>query len=246
MRDREPALLHRLREIVDTVSVYGIPVVANGDCWGAKDRERICDLTGVTSIMIARGAEANPSCFHASKSLQDAIQVIVPRYARIAHHVNNPFGNTKYCLNAMDFSGSNSGKGRPGSKERRKQLKIELSRVKSYEGLFELLELDKEEEVSSLDELLPGLRERLAKEDREIATEVREELAEMGKEEPEEEDDEEFKHKRPPPPPPSLTTTTSNDPIVGNGHGESIPQSSLRPSPSPSASPSPSPSVAVA
>lgn len=46
MRDREPALLHRLKEIVETVRDFGIPVVANGDCWGAKDKERICGLTG--------------------------------------------------------------------------------------------------------------------------------------------------------------------------------------------------------
>lgn len=47
MRDREPALLHRLREIVDLVTAeFGIPVVANGDCFGTKDRERICALTG--------------------------------------------------------------------------------------------------------------------------------------------------------------------------------------------------------
>lgn len=46
MRPREPALLERLKEIVDVVREYGIPVVANGDCWGVQDRDRICELTG--------------------------------------------------------------------------------------------------------------------------------------------------------------------------------------------------------
>lgn len=46
MRPREPALLERLREIVDVVKEYGVPVVANGDCWGVQDRDRICELTG--------------------------------------------------------------------------------------------------------------------------------------------------------------------------------------------------------
>lgn len=191
MRDREPALLHRLREIVDTVREYGIPVVANGDCWGAKDRERICSLTGVTAIMIARGAEANPSCFHESKALQDPIEVIIPRYARIAHYVNNPFGNTKYCLNAMDFSGSNGGKGKPGSKDRRKQLKTDLSRVKEYKGLFELLAVQ-QTEVTNLDELLPGLRERLKEGDTVIQAETREDLGVDNDGE-----EEELKHKLP-------------------------------------------------
>lgn len=49
MRPREPALLERLKEIVEFVnkeSGMSIPVVANGDCWGVKDRDRICELTG--------------------------------------------------------------------------------------------------------------------------------------------------------------------------------------------------------
>ena len=48
MRPREPALLERLREIVDTVNAEfpGIPVVANGDCWSVADRDRICEMTG--------------------------------------------------------------------------------------------------------------------------------------------------------------------------------------------------------
>lgn len=48
MRPREPALLNRLKEIVDIVNdeFPGLPVVANGDCWGVEDRDRICELTG--------------------------------------------------------------------------------------------------------------------------------------------------------------------------------------------------------
>jgi tRNA-dihydrouridine synthase 2 len=57
MRPREPALLHRLREIVDVVTPYGIPVVANGDCFKYEDIDRIRKLTSVSSLMIARGAE---------------------------------------------------------------------------------------------------------------------------------------------------------------------------------------------
>lgn len=49
MRPREPALLDRLKEIVDFVNKETggmVPVVANGDCWGVKDRDRICEMTG--------------------------------------------------------------------------------------------------------------------------------------------------------------------------------------------------------
>lgn len=45
MRPREPALLHRLREVVDSVDGK-VPVVANGDCMSFADQEKIKDLTG--------------------------------------------------------------------------------------------------------------------------------------------------------------------------------------------------------
>jgi len=54
MRPREPALLERLKEIVDVVKEFGIPVVANGDCWGVQDRDRICELTGEFAYKVVR------------------------------------------------------------------------------------------------------------------------------------------------------------------------------------------------
>jgi len=61
MRPREPALLNRLREIVDTVKEYGIPVVANGDCWGTKDKQSICELTGEADHCMRKSLFSNPS-----------------------------------------------------------------------------------------------------------------------------------------------------------------------------------------
>lgn len=46
MRSSEPALLGRLKEIVDSIKTSDIPVIANGDCFGAQDRERIEEITG--------------------------------------------------------------------------------------------------------------------------------------------------------------------------------------------------------
>lgn len=51
MRPRQPALLHRLREIVDCVreeSQGRIPVVCNGDCWDWGHVEKIKTLTGAS------------------------------------------------------------------------------------------------------------------------------------------------------------------------------------------------------
>lgn len=48
MRPREPALIHRLREVVEYVEGLGKPVTVfeNGDCTGRPDAKRIRDETG--------------------------------------------------------------------------------------------------------------------------------------------------------------------------------------------------------
>lgn len=48
MRKREPALIHRLREIVGCVESMGlgVPVIHNGDCSSRDDAVRLRDITG--------------------------------------------------------------------------------------------------------------------------------------------------------------------------------------------------------
>lgn len=203
MRPREPALLERLKEITDMVKgEFGIPVVANGDCWGVKDRDRICEMTGetvyillynpverlmipsssffagVTSIMIARGAEANPSCF-SSGGLEDPLTVILPLYTRLAILLDNPMGNTKYCMNTFDLTQSPyNAQTIPGLKQKRHAFKQGLFKVKEYKELCELMELNWEEckKVKRIQEILPGLEKRVRWEDKEVDREVEVEL----------------------------------------------------------------------
>ncbi|KWU43594.1 FMN-linked oxidoreductase, partial [Rhodotorula sp. JG-1b] len=84
MRSREPALHERMRGITEMGKQRGVPVVCNGDAvGGGKDAgwgnfDQVCEKTGVSSVMIARAAEANPSCFSRS-GLADPISEVIPK-----------------------------------------------------------------------------------------------------------------------------------------------------------------------
>jgi len=84
MREKDRAVIERLREIVDFVERMGrgIAVVENGDCKDWEDARRVREITGAHSVMIARGAESNPSCF-ASQPLKDVDNTLLPAYLRV-------------------------------------------------------------------------------------------------------------------------------------------------------------------
>ncbi|KAF4604657.1 hypothetical protein EYR40_003432 [Pleurotus pulmonarius] len=105
MRDREPAMVERLREIVEFVEGMGkgVAVVENGDCTGWEDARRIRALTGAHSVMVARAAESNPSCF-STTPLQDVEKTLVPSYIRLAEYLDNHWGLTKFCVNQFHSS----------------------------------------------------------------------------------------------------------------------------------------------
>ncbi|KAJ8495306.1 hypothetical protein ONZ45_g12909 [Pleurotus djamor] len=127
MRDREPAMVERLREIVDFVKGMGkgTAVVENGDCQGWEDGRRIRALTGAHSVMVARAAEANPSCF-SSTPLQDVEKTLVPSYIRLAEYLDNHWGLTKFCVNQFNAAHVEV------RKADAKLLRQALSKSKSY------------------------------------------------------------------------------------------------------------------
>lgn len=99
MRDRDRALVERLREIVEFVEGMGrgVAVVENGDCVGWEDAKKVRQVTGAHSIMIARAAESNPSCF-STEPLKDVERTLVPSYLRLAKYLDNNWGLTKFCV----------------------------------------------------------------------------------------------------------------------------------------------------
>lgn len=91
MRPATPAVTTRMREAVDQVaeieaedeSGRRIAVIYNGDCSGAAAAQEIRDSTGATSVMLARAAESNPSCFDTSRPVRDAELEMIPEYLRL-------------------------------------------------------------------------------------------------------------------------------------------------------------------
>ncbi|KDN53487.1 FMN-linked oxidoreductase [Tilletiaria anomala UBC 951] len=184
MRPREKALSSRLIEIAQVIKVESagqVPVVVNGDCWDPEEAQRIMDLTGVTAAMIARGAESNPSVFRRSAPPLSVKSVVAPAWVRYALALDNPFGNTKYCMNQLAIrpalqpaapSASKKEQSKPVSKpyegEQGKNalskadantLKQKMAQAKSIEDMAKLFNIDPvTQRKNPLDELLRPLR----------------------------------------------------------------------------------------
>ncbi|THH13675.1 hypothetical protein EW146_g6566 [Bondarzewia mesenterica] len=105
MRQRERAIIERLKEVVDFVKGMGrdVAVIQNGDCVGYDDARRIRALTGADSVMIATAAESNPTVF-SPIPLVDLESTLVPPYVRLCKYLDNHWASTKFCI--AQFKGS--------------------------------------------------------------------------------------------------------------------------------------------
>ncbi|KAB5592040.1 TRNA-dihydrouridine synthase [Ceratobasidium theobromae] len=146
MRPATPAVTTRMREAVDQVaeieaedeSGRRIAVIYNGDCSGAAAAQEIRDSTGATSVMLARAAESNPSCFDTSRPVRDAELEMIPEYLRLAKYLGNQFGNTRYCI--QQFSSPSTPESRQAlSKDARKAFRQQISQARSYEMLGQVI-----------------------------------------------------------------------------------------------------------
>ncbi|KAI8883141.1 FMN-linked oxidoreductase [Backusella circina FSU 941] len=104
MRSTEKALWERLEEVIKAVKeLVDIPVIVNGDVFQWSDVEKVKELTKADSVMIARGAQENPSAFR--KEGLVSYKEGVCAYLRKCVDVDNMFQNTKYvilCMNTTD------------------------------------------------------------------------------------------------------------------------------------------------
>jgi tRNA-dihydrouridine synthase 2 len=99
MRPREPALRARLARLVQVCKDEKIVLLANGDVKNRDEAIELMEKADVDGIMIARGAEYNPSCFRSARdggpidSLEMAREVL-----RTAEEYDNAAANTKYII----------------------------------------------------------------------------------------------------------------------------------------------------
>jgi len=96
-RSRHKCRVNVIKAISETLS---IPVIANG---GSRDHITCYDdiikfreLTGATSVMVARSAQDNPSVFRKEGPLP--VNDVIKDYLHVAISLNNHYVNCKYCI----------------------------------------------------------------------------------------------------------------------------------------------------
>jgi len=179
MRERDKAVIERLREIVDFVEGMGrdIAVIENGDCKDWEDARRVREITGAHSVMIARGAESNPTCF-SPRPLRDVDNTLLPAYLRVvcdfympfklvlifspfqSQYLRNHFSLTKFCIN--QFKGTRSAV----LKAESHALRQTISQAKDYSSLVEIMGPSSGEE--DFQQIVKAIEERPPKEHRTI------------------------------------------------------------------------------
>ncbi|KAA8908245.1 hypothetical protein TRICI_004804 [Trichomonascus ciferrii] len=95
MRPREPVLRFAMRGVADICHAAGVACYLNGDVVGPHELRGLMDAHGVDGAMIARAAEANPTCFAATPQ---PWRQVAREYMQLCHQVDNSYINSKYCL----------------------------------------------------------------------------------------------------------------------------------------------------
>jgi len=107
-------------------------VIENGDTKDWAHAKRVREITGAHSVMIARGAEANPSCFSLNP-LQDVETTLVPPYLRLSQYLDTHWSLTKFCVNQFKSSRLDV------TKAQSQALRVTLSQAKSYLAIQEIV-----------------------------------------------------------------------------------------------------------
>eukprot|EP01116_Phalansterium_solitarium_P001844 TRINITY_DN11665_c0_g1_i1.p1 TRINITY_DN11665_c0_g1~~TRINITY_DN11665_c0_g1_i1.p1 ORF type:complete len:378 (-),score=75.85 TRINITY_DN11665_c0_g1_i1:122-1255(-) len=95
-RPRDPAHWDLMREIIEVgQSAINVPLIVNGDVFKHEDIAKVKQLTGASSVMIARGAISNTSIFRPEAAPLDDV---IRDYLRACVTHGTGHGNAKYTL----------------------------------------------------------------------------------------------------------------------------------------------------
>jgi tRNA-dihydrouridine synthase 2 len=95
-RPRQPAHMSLIKQLAEVVSV---PMIANGDVYKYEDIETTKEVTGCSSVMIARGALVNCSIFSPDNPRPQ--KEVGLNYLKYCMKYQNPFAFTKYTISRM-------------------------------------------------------------------------------------------------------------------------------------------------
>lgn len=158
MRSSSPALWHRLREIVEVGKEYGIPVICNGDGAGHANWNEIKEKTGVSSVMIARAAENNPSVFLESGPISNYEELIPKHFLPICVYTDNAWSSTRFLLSQHSPSGPPTSK---LGKREKKEWQEKAGKAKTYEDVVKVWDKTVDQCRSEGEMIMRELRSKL-------------------------------------------------------------------------------------
>ncbi len=105
-------------------SLTRIPLIANGDIYSLDDGDRVKELSGASSIMIARGAQYNPSIFR-RKGVLDA-KIVGRDFIQLAMQTDTPFQLFKYTILPLFYTQSILRCGSPCKRRKRTRKSVKF------------------------------------------------------------------------------------------------------------------------
>eukprot|EP01112_Ceratiomyxa_fruticulosa_P014645 TRINITY_DN4211_c1_g1_i1.p1 TRINITY_DN4211_c1_g1~~TRINITY_DN4211_c1_g1_i1.p1 ORF type:complete len:432 (-),score=69.03 TRINITY_DN4211_c1_g1_i1:52-1347(-) len=135
-RPTDPSHWDLLKAVVEGANL-DIPLIANGDIFRFEDIQKVKSQTGVSSVMIARGAIINPSIF-SGPNPRSITKEIIPEYLRLATITENHHLNTKYVVQQiMKENGLNKGPGSFFDRLNRSKTTREICQIWSLESNYD-------------------------------------------------------------------------------------------------------------
>ncbi len=132
-RPRQPAHWDYFPLIADVIAP--VPLIANGDIIDHKELIKARQIRGVSSWMLARGAQWNVSLFRADGPLP--LRQVSEAYLRLAMKWIMPPGNAKYTLMQMWMGAQEL-----GSEVDAKEMVRSLQSAKSYDNLCKVFGIE--------------------------------------------------------------------------------------------------------